>query len=188
MHSFFTKVLSSLALLVIAFATTALSAATDNPRTLVGYSSKQTVRPGDTLDFMVNAIEGGMYSADLVRIVNGDYLSRYKEHFEVVTVDAPFAGDYTGVAQALNPGSYVEVQASRKLDGLKSFTVAAWIYPTFDPTEYVEPDLSNPDPFYPPTLNIGKNIGSRPLFPASTPQAVPAGHCTLTRLSSWSLS
>lgn len=162
MKTCYSRVICSLTLLVVTLATGGpLWAATDTPRTLVGYSSKHTVRPGDTLDFMVNAIDGGQYSVDLVRIVNGDYLSRYKEHFKVVPVDAPFAGDYDGVEQALNLGSYVEVPASRKLDGLKSFTVAAWIYPTFDPNEYKEPDLANPDPFYPPTLNIGKSIGEQ---------------------------
>ncbi|MGI9330681.1 MAG: N,N-dimethylformamidase beta subunit family domain-containing protein [Gammaproteobacteria bacterium] len=120
---------------------------------------------------MVNAIDGGQYTADLVRIVNGDFLSRYKKHFKLLPVDAPFAGDYDGVEQALNLGSYVEVPGSRKLDGLKSFTVAAWIYPTFDPNEYQEPDLENPDPFYPPTLNIGKSIGEQAIvsrFDAAT--------------------
>lgn len=138
-------------------------AETDNPRTLIGYSSEHTLRPGDSIDFMVNAVGGGKYDADLVRIVNGDYLSRYQEHFKVVAVEAPFAGNYTGIEQKLDLGSYVQVPPSEKLDNLKSFTVAAWIYPTFDPNEYKEPDLENPDPFYPPTLNIGKSIGEQAL-------------------------
>ena len=135
--------------------------AEEAPRTIIGYSNEHTVRPGDAINFMVNAVDGGDYSADLVRIVNGDYLSLYKEHFKVVDVEAPFAGQYTGIEQKLNLGSFVEVPASKKLDGLKSFTVSAWIYPTFDPTEYVAPDLENPDPFYPPTLTIAGTIGDQ---------------------------
>jgi N,N-dimethylformamidase len=122
-------------------------AETDNPRTIIGYSNEHTLRPGDSVNFMVNAVEGGEYQADLVRIVNGDYLSLYKEHFKVVPVDAPFAGKFTGIEQKLNVGSYVEIAPSKELDSLKSFTVAGWIYPTFNPTEYKEPDLDNPDPF-----------------------------------------
>ena len=46
-HTFSPKVLNSLMLLALALATTGpLSSATENPRTLVGYSSKQTVSPG----------------------------------------------------------------------------------------------------------------------------------------------
>ena len=80
----------------------------------------------------------------MVRIVNGDFLSRYKEHFKVVAVEAPFAGKFTGIEQKLDLGSYVEIAPGKELDSLKSFTVAAWIYPTFNPNEYKEPDLANP--------------------------------------------
>jgi N,N-dimethylformamidase len=162
MHKGLSLFVHSLAVLAMALMLSSHSSASaDSPRTLIGYSSKITARPGDTLDFMVNAIEGGKYRADLVRIVNGDYLSHYRDQFKVVDVEASFAREYDGVAQALNLGSYVEIPASRKLDGLKSFTVSAWIYPTFDPNEYKEPDLENPDPFYPPTLDIAKSIGDQ---------------------------
>ncbi len=141
--------------------TSASFAGSDNPRTIIGYSSVHTVRPGDSVDFMVNAVDGGKYQAGLVRIVNGDYLTVYKEHFEVVDIEAPFAGQYMGMEQKLDLGSYVEVPASKKLDGLKSFTVSAWVYPTFDPTEYVPPDLENPDPFLPPSLTTAETIGAQ---------------------------
>ncbi len=151
------------ALLVTVFAGSSY-AETAKPRTIIGYSNEHTLRPGDSVDFMVNAVEGGEYQADLVRIVNGDYLTVYKEHFKVVDVEAPFAGKFTGIEQKLNLGSYVEVPASKELDGLKSFTMSAWIYPTFDPTEYVEPDLKNPDPFLPPSLTIADTIGAQTIF------------------------
>ena len=158
MRTFTCIIIAGLMALVM---TSASFAGSDNPRTIIGYSSVHTVRPGDTVDFMVNAVDGGKYQADLVRIVNGDYLTVYKEHFKVVDVEAPFAGQYSGIEQKLNLGSYVEVPASKKLDGLKSFTVSAWIYPTFDPTEYVPPDLENPDPFLPPSLTTAETIGAQ---------------------------
>jgi len=43
-------------------------------RTLIGYASPLTVRPGDTVDFKVSSFAGG-YKADLVKIINGDSLS-----------------------------------------------------------------------------------------------------------------
>jgi len=127
-------------------------------RSIVGYSSDLTVRPGDTLDFKVSVLGGGAYTADLVQIVNGDSHSRYSDMFDVREVQADFAGRYAGTEQALNLGSYIDVENTGVLDDLQSFTVGAWIFPSFDPTEYVPPDLDNPDPFYPPTLNIAPLI------------------------------
>jgi hypothetical protein len=48
-----------------------LLAADEPRRTIVGYSSELSVRPGDTIEFMVNTLDGGAYKADLVRIING---------------------------------------------------------------------------------------------------------------------
>ena len=128
------------------------------PRTLIGYSSKVNARAGDRLDFMVSAMEGGSFEADLVRIINGDGLSRYAGMFDVRVVDTPFAGQYPGRHQPLNLGSYVHVDRVPALDSLKSFTAAGWIHPTFNPAAYEPPDPENVDRFYPPTLTVGARI------------------------------
>lgn len=146
-------------------------------RTLVGYSSELSARPGDTVEFMVSALQGGEYEADLVRVINGDNLSDYKDQFEMRAVDAPFAGRYEGKARELNLGSYVHVEDASALDGVGSFSVAAWIFPTFDPTEYEPPDLDNIDPFSPPTLNIAESI---------THQTIVSRYDTVTS-SGWAL-
>ncbi|RDH81859.1 MAG: hypothetical protein DIZ78_15515 [endosymbiont of Escarpia spicata] len=136
---------------------TPLQAAEKTPdRTIIGYAAPLSVRPGDKVDFMANVIGGGTYKADLVRVVNGDSLSRYKEHFKVDPVKAPFTGSYEGKEQPLNLGSYIQVEASKTLDKLESFTASAWIFPTFTPSEYVAPDFDNPDPFHPPTLSTAE--------------------------------
>jgi N,N-dimethylformamidase len=136
-----------------------LQAAEKSPeRSIIGYAAPLSVRPGEKVDFMVNVIGGGSYKADLVRVGNGDSLSRYKEHFRVDPVKASFAGSYDGKAQPLNLGSYIQIEASKTLDELKSFTVSAWVFPTFTPSEYVAPDLENPDPFNPPTLTIAASV------------------------------
>jgi len=127
-------------------------------RSLVGYSSDLTARPGDTVEFKVSVIGGGTYEAGLVRIVNGDSHTRYADQFSVEPVAAKFAGTYDGKEQSLNLGSYVHVENVKALDTLQSFTVGAWIFPSFDPSAYEPPDLENPDPFYPPTLNIATLI------------------------------
>jgi N,N-dimethylformamidase len=134
------------------------SSAESSERGLVGYSSELTVRPGDTIDFKVSKLGGGGYEADLVRIINGDSHTRYNDMFRVDPVNAEFAGEYDAIEQPLNHGSYVQVDNTGTLDALESFTMGAWVFPTFDPTEYVAPDLDNPDPFYPPTLSIAELI------------------------------
>ncbi|MBA1446736.1 MAG: LamG domain-containing protein [Chromatiales bacterium] len=144
--------------LLVSFALiTPLQAAEKAPeRSIIGYAAPLSVRPGDKVDFMANVISGGTYKADLVRVVNGDSLSRYKEHFKVDPVKASFAGSYEGKKQPLNLGSYIQVEASKTLDELESFTASAWIFPTFTPSEYVAPDFENPDPFHPPTLTVAE--------------------------------
>lgn len=64
--------------------------------------------------------------------------------------------------QPLNMGSYVHVENAQALDKLASFTVGAWVYPVFDPTEYKAPDLEYPDPFHPPTLTLAPKILDKP--------------------------
>jgi N,N-dimethylformamidase len=131
-------------------------------RTLIGYSSELTVRPGDTIEFMVNAMHGGKYHADLVRVINGESRSIYGDLFKLKQVEASFEGNYEGVLQPLNLGSYVHIEDAQVLNKLESFTVGAWIYPVFDPAEYTPPDLENPDPFHPPTLTMAPLILDKP--------------------------
>jgi len=129
-------------------------------RTLVGYVDNLSVRPGETVEFKVSSF-GGQYEADLVRVINGDAQSCYKDMFKVEPIAAPFAGKYDGEEQPINLGSYVHVKKTGPLDEIQSFTIAALIYPTFDPTEYEPPDLDNIDPFFPPTLNIAASVKSQ---------------------------
>jgi len=130
-------------------------------RSLIGYSSEISVRPGETVDFMVSSFGGGPFDADLVRVINGDSTSRYADQFRVDPVDAAFAGSYDGIAQELNTGSYVEIDAESSLEDLDSFTVSGWIYPVFNPLEYQEPDLENLDPFSPATLTLGAEVAAQ---------------------------
>lgn len=128
-------------------------------RNIVGYSSQWSVRAGDTLDIMASTLDKeATFKASLVKVINGDDLTRYHDMFSTPEVSADFSGEYQGKVQPLNLGSYVQVTNTGSLDNLTSFSVGAWIYPTFDPTEYTPPDLNNIDPFSPPTLNIATSI------------------------------
>lgn len=125
-------------------------------RTLLGYSSELTVRPGQPLDFYVSDYTGKGYQADLVKVINGDGVSRYRDMFKVEPVKSSFAGKYSGSKQVLDLGSYIEVNAPKLPE--KSFTVGAYIFPTFNPANYEAPDLDNIDPLHPPSLNIGNTF------------------------------
>jgi N,N-dimethylformamidase len=128
----------------------------------IGYASKWTVRSGDELDIMVSTVDKDRnFNASLVKVINGDDLTRYHSMFSAPEIDASFSGEYQGKVQPLNLGSYIHVKETGKLDRLESFSAAAWVYPTFDPTEYTPPDLDNIDPFSPPTLNIAEKINNQ---------------------------
>ncbi|AXI45552.1 hypothetical protein C1J03_05590 [Sulfitobacter sp. SK012] len=62
---------------LLLFASVSASKAQDPARTIVGYSSELSVRPGDTVEFMVNSVDSGSYKADLVRVINGESQSLY---------------------------------------------------------------------------------------------------------------
>ena len=95
--------------------------AEDEPRrTIVGYSSELSVRPGDTIEFMVNSEQVGKYKADLVRVINGESQSIYGDQFKVEHTASTFEGTYEGKPQKLNPGSYIHISNTSALDKLKS--------------------------------------------------------------------
>ncbi len=73
-------------------------------RTLIGYSSELTVRPGDTVEFMVNALNGGSYKADLVRVINGESVTKSADQFKVEYTPSSFEGTYEGTPQELDLG------------------------------------------------------------------------------------
>jgi N,N-dimethylformamidase len=136
--------------------------AQEAPRTIVGYSSELSVRAGDKIDFMVNAVNGGSYKADLVRVINGESQSIYGDQFKVKYTPSAFEGAYEGTRQELNLGSYIQIDKTSAFDRLESFTVSGWIYPVFDTVGYEPPDLENPDPFHPPTLTMAPAIVDSP--------------------------
>jgi N,N-dimethylformamidase len=158
----FRVLLGTISALVILATTSQPVLAQEAPRTIVGYSSELSVRPGDKVDFMVNASNGGSYKADLVRVINGDSRSIYGDQFKVEYTPSAFEGTYEGTRQELNLGSYIQIENTSALDRLESFTVSGWIYPVFDTVAFEPPDLENPDPFHPPALTIAPQILDKP--------------------------
>lgn len=96
---------------------------------LTGYSDRIYGRPGDTIEFKVNCETAGDYQAEIVRIICGDTCPEGPGVKEIV-VDTPVNKSYPARPQRINAGSFVEVPSCPAVDGLTSFTVQAFVWPT----------------------------------------------------------
>ena len=132
-------------------------------RTLIGYSNKHTVRAGDVIDFKVSVFsENKKANAQLVRIVNGDSISKYRHHFKTKDVASTFTGAIELNKQELHLGSYVNIDNINKLDKFNEFTIGGYFYPTFLPSEYNFPETI--DPFSPPSVDIALSLENQTLY------------------------
>ena len=98
-------------------------------KTILAYADVVSVRPGDTVQFMVSCEHATTFQADFVRIICGDdgpTAPGYKDE----PVDTPSAGNYPGRKQAINAGSYVRIPHGAVFDTVSSFSVQAYVYPT----------------------------------------------------------
>jgi N,N-dimethylformamidase len=98
-------------------------------KTIMGYSDKISVCPGETIRFMVSCEGEKAYRARLVQIIHGDTSPEgpgYKER----AVKASFEGEYAARKQNIYSGSHVVVPPNRLFNDLSSFTVQAFVWPT----------------------------------------------------------
>ncbi len=98
-------------------------------KTIVGYSDEISVRPGETISFMVNCEKGDSYDASVVRLIHGDTNPEgpgYKDE----PIKSDIDGSYPGRRQEILAGSFVLVPDHPLLSNLGSFTVQAMIWPT----------------------------------------------------------
>ncbi|MEA2782192.1 MAG: hypothetical protein QOK29_3736 [Rhodospirillaceae bacterium] len=101
---------------------------------IVGYPDRLAVRPNETIAFKVSCEAGAQqYRADIVRLRCGDDRPGGPGFREEV-VDAKVNGDYPSRVQPIDCGSYVVVPPSTALDKVRSFTLAALIWPTLPGT------------------------------------------------------
>lgn len=98
-------------------------------RTLFGYSDEISVRPGDTIRFMVSSLDKTPYQADIVRLVCGDDSPEGPGYKETV-IPTPIDGEYPGRRQPISIGSHVvvpDIPSGRTGSG---FTLSAVVWPT----------------------------------------------------------
>jgi N,N-dimethylformamidase len=96
---------------------------------ITGYADRISVRPGETIRFMVSLETPARYRADLVRVVCGDCNPKgpgYKE----VEIASPANGEYQGRHQPIRAGSYAIVPGAAGRALPDSFSVVATVWPT----------------------------------------------------------
>lgn len=98
-------------------------------KTLFGYTDKITVRPGETIDFKVSADSDQPYTADLVRVINGDAYSS-AANFQIEELPSEFAGSYTALQKEVPRGSYAKIPDLPSLDDKCPFLLKLWVYAT----------------------------------------------------------
>ena len=96
--------------------------------TITGYSDRISVRPGETIKFMVNC-EHPTYQADIVRLICADNTPS-GPGFKEKLVRTPMSKRRKGRRQVIHAGSYAMVESRPLLETLGSFTVQAMIWPT----------------------------------------------------------
>ncbi|MDA1189219.1 MAG: LamG domain-containing protein, partial [Chloroflexi bacterium] len=95
---------------------------------VVGYSDRLSVRPGETIRFMVSCLNDS-YRADIVRLIHGD-TNPDGPGFKEQPIKTGVSRNYPGRLQRIRLGSHVIVEDTPVLQCAKGFTIAAWIYPT----------------------------------------------------------
>ena len=96
---------------------------------IMGYSDKISVRPGETIKFMVSCEKRASYKARVVQIIHGDTNPGgpgYKER----AIESAVDGTYEGRKQHIHAGSYAVIRNHRAFDRLSSFSIQAMIWPT----------------------------------------------------------
>ena len=95
---------------------------------ITGYSDEISVRPGETIKFMVSCALPD-YQADIVRLICGDTNPK-GPGFKEELIETPVSKRYEGRRQEIHAGSYAIVQSNPVLERLNSFSVQAMIWPT----------------------------------------------------------
>jgi N,N-dimethylformamidase len=96
---------------------------------IVGYSDPLSVRAGETIAFKVSS-ESPTYDVQIVRLIHGDDNPK-GPGYKAEPIEANVNGRHDGQPRELQTGSYVELEDDTPLRLLGSFTLSAWILPTF---------------------------------------------------------
>lgn len=96
---------------------------------IMGYADRISLQPGDTVGIKASCIGATHYRADIVHLLSPNSGMGASEFREVV-VDTPANGTYPGREQKMHAGSVGVVPRKRALEGLTSFTLQLYVWPT----------------------------------------------------------
>ena len=96
---------------------------------ITAYADALSVRPGETVRFMVNDETGAGYRAGIVRLICGD-LNPEGPGFKEAPIETAISGRYEGRAQTIHAGSCVVVDDAPALRGLARVSMSAVVWPT----------------------------------------------------------
>jgi N,N-dimethylformamidase len=97
--------------------------------TLMGYSDAISVRPGDTIGFKVSCDGAAHYNARIVRLLSPE-AGPAAPPFRTEPVDTTANSAYAARTQPLRAGSWAMVPAHKLIGALRSFSIAALVWPT----------------------------------------------------------
>ena len=100
-----------------------------NAMPIVGYASRPSVEHGTTISFFVSASEADSYTADLVRLFNGD-MSPTSAGVKEERIGTPFSGEYPAVLQDTHMGSYAVAPDHYTTRGANGLYLQVFVYPT----------------------------------------------------------
>lgn len=95
---------------------------------LTGYADRMSVRPGETIRFMVRS-EFPRYRADIVRLISSEARPQGPPLKEE-PIRTPVSAEYDGNAQPFFSGSWIQVPDSELLRVTAGVTLAAWVAPS----------------------------------------------------------
>ncbi|HEY2618667.1 MAG TPA: LamG-like jellyroll fold domain-containing protein, partial [Acetobacteraceae bacterium] len=101
--------------------------------TLMAYADAISVRPGDTIGFKVSCDGAAQYNARIVRLLSPE-AGPDAPPFRTEPVDTRANSAYPARTQALRAGSWAMVPAHQLIGALRSFSIAALVWPTL-PTD-----------------------------------------------------
>ncbi len=97
--------------------------------TLMAYADTISVRPGDTIGFKVSCDGADHYNARIVRLLSPE-AGPDAPPFRTEPVATPANRSYPARTQPLRAGSWAIVPAHELIGALRSFSIAALIWPT----------------------------------------------------------
>ncbi|WP_315834870.1 N,N-dimethylformamidase beta subunit family domain-containing protein [Bradyrhizobium prioriisuperbiae] len=96
---------------------------------ITGYVDRWSVRPGETINFMIGVRGGGRYRARIARVICGDPNPRGPGYREI-PVPWTLEGEHDGKEQLIAKGSWIDIPSLDLGTSAKPIAFAATIWPT----------------------------------------------------------